>query len=250
MAKISKLNVAITGDSSGLARATDQATTQLRRLRSEQERTQKRIGSMRGTVNQTSEALAKFGASSRLLQMGGGALGLLGLGPAGLALGGVGLAFTAVAAAGTAVGEAIDGMEAERRRAHDVLKQIKRGQIESPLEAGFTQRAIDELTKRQGRFNALEGRGFSGGMALGMAEAPGEGGLMSTLFRLSPFSQTGRGILGMTAGQVLEGRGVQESMQRAFEVGMGQEGMSQSAKLAENLMLYNQMASLANWWSK
>lgn len=247
--KISKLNVAITGDSSGLARATDTATANLRRLRMEQERTQRQIGAMRGTVNQTAEALAKFGASSRILQIGGGALALGGMGAGGMALGGVGLAFAAVTAAGTAIGDAIDGMDAERRRANDVLKQIKRGQLDSAAEGGFTQRALEQLTSERTRFNALEGRGFAGGMRLGMAETPGEGGLMSTLFRLSPFSETGRGVLGMVAGQVMEGRGIGESWNRAARVGLGIEESTHES-MAEMLRLHNQMSQLSSWWSK
>ena len=89
MAKINRVNIAITGDSKGLAAATDAATRDLRRLQAQTERTQKRIAGMRGGVNQAAESLAKLGVQSRVLGGAGGILGLAGMaamGPAGLGL--------------------------------------------------------------------------------------------------------------------------------------------------------------------
>ena len=92
MAKVSKVNVSITGDSKGLTKATDEAAANMRRLRAEKEQTAKKLGQFKQETNQVAESIAKLGFAPRGLQAIG-ALGFMGsLGTAGLryaALGGI-----------------------------------------------------------------------------------------------------------------------------------------------------------------
>ena len=122
MAKISKINVAITGDATGLVAATDKATTNLRKFRAEQERSQKRLSGMQGTVNKTAESLGKLGMQSRGLGALSGGLGLMQAGPAGLALAGVG----AMASVVSSINSAIEGMGDQRKQAAEAAKIIAR----------------------------------------------------------------------------------------------------------------------------
>lgn len=252
MAKISKLNVSITGDSSGLAAATDKATSHLRRLRMEQERTSKRIGAMRSTVNQTAESLSKLGVANRGVGALGGVLGIAGLGGTGLALAGAGAAFAAVTSGITTVGAAVDGMNEERKKAFEALKILRRNPWRTPEEFGFSQRALDNLTREGIRPQVLAERGFLGGMQLGLAEGP-KGREFEQLAQLTPFTQTGRGIIGQTVGGILGGKGVDEAARDAVSQGMrdvfapaGVTGET-SGNLAAVFGLYN---TLSSWWSK
>lgn len=218
MAKISKINVAITGDATGLVAATDKATTNLRKFRAEQERSQKRLGAMRGTVNQTAESLGKLGMQSRGLGALGGGLGLMQAGPAGLALAGVG----AMASVVSSINSAIEGMSDQRKQATEAAKIIAREPWRKAEEFGFTQKALENLSDPANASamsgSALEGRGFAGGIQLGLAETENARRVEEQWQMKNPFSSSNMGVWGATLGGVMGGEGVLDALDRATTI--------------------------------
>lgn len=250
MAKISKLNVSITGDSTGLSAATDRASSSLRKFRMEQERTEKQLGAMRSRVNMTAEALSKFGIANRGIAMGGGALALASMGGTGLALGGIGAAMAGITAGIAAVGAAVDGMADERKRAVEAMKIINRAPFRRAEEFGFSRRALENLAGLGAGAPILGARGFTGGMQLGMAEGPSR--FVEQMAQFTPMTGTGRGILGQTVGGILGGKSIADSARDAVRQGMrdvfapGISGQT-SGDLVSIMGLYN---TLAGWWAK
>lgn len=211
MAKVSKVNVAITGDSSGLAKATDQATARLRRLRAENERMRKGFAQTRGTVMQTGEAIAKFGVSNRFLGMAGGALGLASLGPAGIALGAGGAAIGALTGGVAMLTEALQGLPAERQKAIQAIEQLQSARARPLSEFGLTQtsaRALAALPAPGAGANTT----FMQGMTRGIAVAGGGTGQMAAI------AQAGPGFLGAGLGAMISGQAPRAAATTAMQV--------------------------------
>jgi len=164
MAKVSKINIAITGDSKGLARATDAATRELRRLEAQTERTTKRLGASRQTVNQAAEAMAKLGVQSRAIGGIGGAIGLAQVAVSGGPLG-VGVIAGAAAVGGTAAliaaGQQVADISQRARKAIEDVSLDARKRIE---EQGFSMQLAQAI--------AAQGGGFkTAGQNLGMIDS-------------------------------------------------------------------------------
>jgi len=185
MAKVSKINIAITGDSRGLASATDAATRELRRLEAQTERTTKRLGAQRQQVNQAAEAMAKLGASNKALGAVGGILGLAQVGVGG---GAGGIAIAGGAVLGGTLGaisaaQQINDIAARARKAIDETAMDGRKRIE---EAGFSA-ALAQAIVSQGMGVKTAGQSlgvidsFFAGLAATRAGAVGGQLLSSTL---------------------------------------------------------------------
>lgn len=246
MAKVSRVNIAITGDSKGLAAATDAATKELRRLQVATERTQKRIGAMRGTTNQAAESLAKFGVQSRALGAAGGALGLLGLGPAGIALGAAGLGIGA-AAAGV---QAIAGITEQRRQASSALEAIRMDRRRRIEEFGLTTRLAEGLqgTQTTGVAGQL---GLMGGFGAGLGAATRQGAVLETILSQGP------GALGVFYGQRIGGATETQAGQAALETIFGEGSTGMVNQLQFGMDILNAQSGpvawardFALWWSK
>lgn len=244
MAKVSKVNVAITGDSSGLAKATDQATARLRRLRAENERMRKGFAQTRSTVMQAGEAVAKFGVANRAFGMAGGALGLASLGPAGIGLGVGGAAIGALTGGIGMMVEALQGLPAERQKAIQALEQLDLANARPLSEFGLTQRSAQALA-------ALPAPGpganttFMQGMMRGLAVAGGGTGQLATIAQVGPAA----------AGAMLGGLSQGQTVAQATGTTAGVIGASDLMRMVgldptENMGLGMAAALIDSWWSK
>jgi len=168
MAKVSKLNIAITGDSKGFTAATEQAARSMKKLTTDASKTKANFGQMKGTFNQTAEALAKFGVQSRALQMLGGAAGLASMGPMGMAMAGAALT---VQAASTSIGKAVDmveGIPDQRKKSVEALKLNARDDRNNLAKFGLT-RALAEGAASRPEPTATTGMSMASGLQAGYA---------------------------------------------------------------------------------
>lgn len=200
MAKVSKVNVAITGDSSGLAKATDEAQARLRRLRAENERMRKGFAASRTTVNKTAEALSRFGVANRALGVAGGALGLASLGPVGIGLGIGGAAIGAITGGVSMLVEALQGLPAERERAIQALNEQFRLGGKTLAQQGFTQASAQALANLPAPGPGAQ-VSFQQGVMRGMVLTGGGTGRLATL------AQVGPAAAGAAVGAITQGAG-------------------------------------------
>lgn len=242
MAKVSRVNVAITGDARGLASATDQATRDLRRLEIAAERTKQRLNTMRGTTNQTAESLGKLGVQSRALGAVSGVLGLGALGGAGLALGAAGLAATAGIAAGGAIIQGVQDAPSQRQRALEALRKSKETGVDIRT-LGFSQQVAERLA--QGRVQPTVAEQLSVQEAFAQGIATG-GGRSATEFLIS---QAPKG-LALQAGALLAGSSREDAASLGASItGFGSAG--ETLQTAINMFQSDDLfGRLARWWSK
>lgn len=242
MAKVSRVNVAITGDARGLASATDQATRDLRRLEIAAERTKQRLNTMRGTTNQTAESLGKLGVQSRALGAVSGVLGLSALGGAGLALGVGGLALGAAAMAGGAVIQGIQDAPGQRKRALDALRQSRETGVDITT-LGVSQQVAERIARGRQNVTVAEqlsvSEAFAQGLATGGGRSPAE-----FLINQAPKA------LALQLGARLAGATGEEAQQLAGSTaGFGTAG--ESLQTAMSFFYDDGMfGKLARWWSK
>lgn len=205
MAKVSKVNVSITGDSSGLAKATDQATANMRRLRAEGEATRKRLGEMKSSANQTAEAIAKLGVNARGLQAVGGIMGLGSMGVAGLKFAALGATLGAV----TAVASAYQDLATEAEAARKAQEAVARG--ESWRKYGFTPEGGMALAARPPEPAAI---GFGRGISQTLAIVEGDTGKRGNLQNIAEYAPGAIGSIlgGLAAGGVVEGKDIAQAI--------------------------------------
>lgn len=147
MAKISKINIAITGDSKGLAAATDAATKELRRLEAQAEKTNRNLGAQRKTINQTADAMSRLGAGSKTLGALSGVLGIGQIIGTGGALGAGAVAGGAALAgigATISISQQIAAISSRAQKAIDETAMDARKRIET---SGFSKALADAITR-------------------------------------------------------------------------------------------------------
>jgi len=195
MAKVSKINIAITGDSKGLARATDAATRELRRLEAQSEKTNKRLGAQKQTVNQAAEAMAKLGLQSKAVSGLGGALGLAQVATSGGALGLGAIAAAAVVGGTAAVvsaGQNIADITARAAKAIEDVRLDARKRIE---EQGFSMQLAQAIAARGGPFKtAGQQLGIWDSFFAGLATTKG-GQALSTISAGTAAGATALGVM-------------------------------------------------------
>jgi hypothetical protein len=152
LAKVSKVNVAITGDAKGLTRAGDQATAQMRRIRAQADATAKQMGQFRGQADLLASSLGKLGMVSPAL---GGLGGVLGLGQSGIGAifsSRLGVTFAALAAGAIVVDKLNENYKALARAAKEANRAMESGVSTERQwrELGFTK-AGGEALARYGR---------------------------------------------------------------------------------------------------
>lgn len=235
MAKVSKVNIAITGDARGLAAATDQASMHLRKLERSAEQSRKRLQAMRGTSMQTAEGLAKLGLQSRALGAVGGLLGIGALGPAGFGLAAAGVAATAATQAVGVVGD----LPSVRQKAADVLRQ-SREQGVSAASLGMS-RAIAEAigTRPVGVGETLSVReAFAQGLAAGGGNTVAE-----ALINKLP------AVVATQLGARLGGATEEQAAALAFsQLEAGDGPTFPGTGMGPGTMQF--LVELSNWWSK
>jgi hypothetical protein len=243
MAKQSKVNISITGDSKGFGKAADDATKRMRQLRAETERTKKKLGEIKSSANQAAEGLAKFGAGNRGLQMLGGAAGLTALGPAGLGLAAGGLAFTAASAGIQTVLEAIRSLPDERKKAVEALKQVARDDRNTFAQFGLTPQIAKALAEGRKQPVAAGGMGFQRGFTLGMgSQNSAQMRLLSTLVNEVP------GAMGIIAGARVGGAPMAEAQRIAAPSVFGETAGQQIGNVMQMKSDFvDMMNSVRNW---
>lgn len=245
MAKVSKVNIAITGDSSGLAKASDDAVRNLRRVSAQSEKTQKTFSDFKSKANQAGEALAKFGVKGSGLGLLGGASGLMSMGMGGLALGAGGLALSAGYAITKELLAAIEAIPSERKAALDALHQQELIGGKSLSELGFTRRIAEGLAMQPSP-TAATGMGLSRGFALGFgSENSAAGRLANRAVNDLP------GGLGIMAGTVMAGGGVDAGARKGAEAILGDtSGKQLGNALTIAFEAQSMWNGIKNWWSK
>ena len=248
MAKVSRVNIAITGDSKGLAQATDAATRELRRLEAASERSRARLQAMRGTTNQAAEGLAKLGVQSRALQGVGGLMALGGLGGAGLALGGIG----AAAAGAAAVVAGIQDAPNQRRRALDALRQSRADGVDIRT-LGFTRTTAETIARGRQDVSVAEQLGVSEAFSQGLATGGGRSmaefiiNELPKAVALSVGAQVAGTKPETAAMMMLEAS--PQMLSRIVELGNLQN--SALGGFRDGLgSMSDMISSLSNWWSK
>lgn len=199
MAKVSKVNVAITGDSSGLQRAGDQAQATMRRLRAQADATGKSLGGFKGQANQLAEGLTKLGVGGRALQGVGALAGLGQLGLGAATMGTAGLAFGGIALAAVSVNALADSYAALRKDASEAAEAMRSGvrTAEEWRAKGFTQEgglALAGYAQRMGPAPLGFSRAFTQTEAI-------RGGPSS----MATFMETMPTVLGSALSQILAG---------------------------------------------
>lgn len=235
MAKVSNVNIAITGNSTGLEKAGERATRTLKRVQTQAASTSTSLGTFRGQANQLAESLTKLGVGGRALQGLGAVAGLgqIGIGAAGM--GTAGLAFAGVAAAAVSVNALADSYAQLRADAKAADQAMKSGAqtAEQWRKLGFTREGGTALAAYSRQMGA-EPIGF--GRAFTQAQALAGGGRSN----LQNFFEYGPGALGSVLGTLLAG-----DLPTARTIGesIGQE---ESQSFGRSLQMFGGLASGAN----
>ena len=165
MAKISRINIAITGDSKGLQAATDAARRDLNRLNAAAEQTSKKLKTFGEGAMRTQGALGQFGVGGRGLGALGGLAQIGAMGGMGLGLGVAGLALGAGAAG---IG-AVQMLPDVRKRAAAAVQETASDQRRRIEELGFSRMIAEQITAR------APTQGVGAGIGIGEAFAQGLG---------------------------------------------------------------------------
>jgi hypothetical protein len=221
MAKISKINIAITGDSKGLAAATDAATKELRRLEAQAEKTNRNLGAQRKTINLTADAMSRLGASSKTL---GALSGVLGIGQILGTGGAVGAGAVAVGAslagigATIAISQQIAAITSRAQKAIDETAMDARKRIEA---SGFSKALADAITRNGLPTTAGQNLGIWDSLVAGLAATrsgnvggnvlasfvPGAATGVGTMLGGGGFSKAGT----LATSQMMSGNAVQDA---------------------------------------
>lgn len=243
MAKVSNVNIAITGNSTGLEKAGERATRTLKRVQTQAASTTTSLGGMRGQANQLAESLTKLGVGGRALQGLGAVAGLGQVGMAAGAMGGAGLAFGGVAAAAISMNALADSYARLRADAQAASDAVRGGAIREAdfRRLGFTREggmALAAYSRQMGAAPIGFGRAFSQAQALG-------GGGRSNLQNVFEY---GPGAIGSMIGTLLSG-GIPNRQTVAQSIG-GNEAMAfgrgtqMFGGLLNNQPLFDQLAKL------
>ena len=222
MAKVSKINIAITGDAKGFAAASDAAVREMRRLQAASETTSRKMQSVRSSVTKTADALGKFGVANRALGAVGGGLQLAQLavgGGAGLGAIGIGAGLGGVTAA-FSVAQQINDVTARARKAIDETTRDARLKI---AESGFSLELAKALIQQNpGIKSAGQTLGVFDSLIAGLGATPAGAMGGQLLSNLLPAAATATGVMlggggvsqagQLSAAQMMSGDQVQDAL--------------------------------------
>lgn len=197
MAKISRINIAITGDSKGLQAATDSARRELNRLNAAAEQTSKRLKGFGESAMRVQGVAGQFGLRGTGLGAIGGIAQLGAMGGMGLGLGAAGLAI----GAGALGVSAVQGLPDIRSRALAALEETRMDQRRRIEEMGFSRMLAEQIAKQGAVTTPAQKMGLFESLQAGMAAGP-QGGVEFLLNELPKYGATQLGAL--LSGQSLD----------------------------------------------
>jgi hypothetical protein len=239
LAKINRINIAITGDSKGLQAATDAARRELNRLNAATETTNRQLRGFAANTTKAGTALSKFGIASGGLGALSGAATLLSMGGGGLGLGVAGLA---LGAATVGVG-AVQSLPDVRKRAGAALEETRIDQRRRIEEFGFSRMVAEQITARAPVATPAGAMGIGEAFSQGLATQGGS--LAEVIINELPKS------LATELGALLGGASLQEAGALGKSQMMSGDAMQDVNK---SIGLMNQMPSwtmdILRWMSK
>jgi len=239
LAKINRINIAITGDSKGLQAATDAARRELNRLNAATETTNRQLRGFAANTTKAGTALSKFGIASGGLGALSGAATLLSMGGGGLGLGVAGLA---LGAATMGVG-AVQSLPDVRKRAGAALEETRMDQRRRIEEFGFSRMVAEQITARAPAATPAGAMGIGEAFSQGLATQGGS--LAEVIINELPKS------LATELGALLGGASLQEAGALGKSQMMSGDAMQDVNK---SIGLMNQMPSwtmdILRWMSK
>jgi hypothetical protein len=231
LAKISRVNIAITGDSKGLQAATDSARRELNRLNAAAETTNKKLKSFGESAMRTQGALGQFGVGGKGLGMLGGLAQVGAMGGLGLGLGAAGLGLGA-GALGVA---AIQGLPDIRKQAVDALRETQQDQRRTMQEFGFTQKIAEMLAANQAPRTAADQRSIFESFQIGI----GTGDTSTAEYALNQAPKQMAAFLGA----LLSGNSVTQAM----EVGTEMVKTGNVAEDADRAAMFGEMSGILRY---
>jgi hypothetical protein len=190
VAKVSRINIAITGDSKGLQAATDSARRELNRLNAAAETTSKKLKGFGESAMRVQGVAGQFGVKGTGLGMLGGAAMLGSMGGMGLGLGAAGLAIGGLSMGAAAV----QGLPDVRKRALQALEESRMDQRRRIEESGFSRQLAEAIAAQGAATTPSQNMGIFESLQAGMAAGP-QGGVEFLLNEMPKFGATALGAL-------------------------------------------------------
>jgi hypothetical protein len=231
LAKISRVNIAITGDSKGLQAATDSARRELNRLNAAADSSNKKLKSFGESAMRTQGALGQFGVGGKGLGMLGGLAQIGSMGGAGLGLAAGGLAF----GAGALGVSAVQGLPAIRKQAVDALRETQMDQRRSIEEFGLTQKVAEMLAANQAPPTAADQRSIFESFQIGL----GTGGTSTAEYAINQAPKQMAAFLG----SLLAGNDVTTAM----DVGTEMVKTGNVAEDADRAAMFGEMSGILRY---
>jgi hypothetical protein len=229
VAKISRINIAITGDSKGLQAATDSARRELNRLNAAAEQTSKKLKGFGESAMRVQGVAGQFGIRGTGLGAVGGLAQLGAMGGMGLGLGAAGLAL----GAGALGVSAVQGLPDVRRRAIAALEETSMDQRRRIEELGFSRQVAQAIAANASKASPAASMGLMESFQQGLATQ--KGGIGEFLINEAPK------VFGTQLGALMGGA----SLEQAGKLGLSQ--MDTGDSLADLQKATTLMNSMPGW---
>jgi hypothetical protein len=239
VAKVSRINIAITGDSKGLQAATDSARRELNRLNAAAEATSKKLKGFGESAMRVQGVAGQFGLKGTGLGAIGGVGMLASMGGLGLGLGAAGLGIAGISAGVSAV----QALPDVRKRAMQALQETQTDQRRRIEEMGFSQLIAQQIAAKAPTTGVAANIGIGEAFSQGLAT---QGGSLAE-FMINEYPK----VLATEVGALLGGA----SLAEAGQIGRSQMDSGDTMKDLNRAMgLMNQLPGwtmdVLRWMSK